>query len=371
MKKTLLTASIFIGGLLSAQTIYKNPGGTISADAGNFTDTGGPGSLATERYAPNENIVTTICSATTDSCVKITFNAFQLDKGLTELKVYDGADTLSGFMGSYAWVSGPNAPVISSNGCLTFHFKSAATATVGSQGWEATITITSKCAKKVYNTGGPTNVLCFGKFYDTGGTTGTYKNNENSVTTFCPKVAGDSVRAKFLTFNLANDGDQLKIYNAADTLSGFIRSGKYVDNQAPVIAKRTTTNPSGCLTFNFISNATNTVTTYGWDADISVTNTVNCPVISVMELSALNNGFDMELVNPINNLLEGQLYARDNKTFTLEIIDIQGKVIKTEKITAYKGTNKISINASQLENGLYFVKLSDGDYSISKKIIKY
>jgi gliding motility-associated-like protein len=108
-------------------------------------------------------------------------------------------------------------------------------------------------------------------FYDIGGATGNYTNNQTNVlTTVCPNNAGNVVTVLFNTFNLAA-GDNLVIRNGNLITSPIL--GTYTGTTLP--PSFTATNPSGCLSFVFTSNATGVAA--GWDATIFCTPPITCP----------------------------------------------------------------------------------------------
>ncbi|MCU0349837.1 MAG: gliding motility-associated C-terminal domain-containing protein [Flavobacterium sp.] len=100
-------------------------------------------------------------------------------------------------------------------------------------------------------------------FYDPGGPNGNYPNNSNVTTTICPETPGEVVTVFFNSFNLVSSiGDTLTIYDG-DSTSGT-PVGTYFGTN--IIPSYTASSPSGCLTFVFVSNATQNAE--GWDADI-------------------------------------------------------------------------------------------------------
>lgn len=72
--------------------------------------------------------------------------------------------------------------------------------------------------------------------------------------------------------------------------------------------------------------------------------------------------------NPVADVLNLELnianVAVDSK---VEVLDITGKVVLTS--TVAKGTNTASINTSTVANGVYFVKVTNGDVVSSTKIV--
>jgi hypothetical protein len=67
--------------------------------------------------------------------------------------------------------------------------------------------------------------------------------------------------------------------------------------------------------------------------------------------------------NPFNN----QIAINANNIIThAEIVDMMGKVVLSQTINNYSG----NLNAQELRNGIYFIKLYQGETTITKRIIK-
>ncbi|MGC1470948.1 MAG: PKD domain-containing protein, partial [Psychroserpens sp.] len=106
---------------------------------------------------------------------------------------------------------------------------------------------------------------CSGVFYDSGGAGGPYQSNEDLVLTICPDEAGSLVRLNFTAFSTQLGADTMTIYNGDSVASPVF--GTFDGANNPGIVTATENNGSGCLTIQFISNATGTID--GWAADIS------------------------------------------------------------------------------------------------------
>lgn len=114
---------------------------------------------------------------------------------------------------------------------------------------------------------------CSGTYYDSGGAAGNYAPNTNNIfRTFCPNAPGMCVRATFTQF-VMNDTyilcfgpnsccDYLQILNGPVQNSPAIYS-----NCLASPGTVTASNPSGCLTFRFVSDGT--VQLAGWTATLS------------------------------------------------------------------------------------------------------
>jgi len=105
---------------------------------------------------------------------------------------------------------------------------------------------------------------CSGNFYDSGGPGGNYSNNEFTITTLCPDIAGECINAFFNSFDVENNFDFLTVYDGNSMAAPVI--GQYTGNALAGLTVQAT-NASGCLTFLFESDAS--ITRPGWNASIS------------------------------------------------------------------------------------------------------
>jgi hypothetical protein len=102
---------------------------------------------------------------------------------------------------------------------------------------------------------------CAGTFTDDGGG-GNYANNCNSVFTICPSTPGTYVTVTFTAFNCENGNDVLYVFDGS---TGGALLGSLTGTTIP--AAITSSDPSGCLVFHFVSNGS--TRRAGWDATIS------------------------------------------------------------------------------------------------------
>lgn len=80
----------------------------------------------------------------------------------------------------------------------------------------------------------------------------------------------------------------------------------------------------------------------------------------------VNNVFTLS-PNPTNALLNINSGKEVNGNVKIEVIDALGKILVSEE---YKDFNQSTINVSSLSSGIYFVKISSGDNTTTKKFIK-
>lgn len=69
--------------------------------------------------------------------------------------------------------------------------------------------------------------------------------------------------------------------------------------------------------------------------------------------------------NPASEVLFIELTGNESD---VEMYDVAGKIVRSNKIEGY-GSDKITLNVSDLENGVYFIKISSGSGAKNKKVI--
>lgn len=115
---------------------------------------------------------------------------------------------------------------------------------------------------------------CGDDLYDSGGASSNYSNNESIVYTICPDHPFKNALVTFNSFDIETNYDALYIHNGdsvsdpifdsgnGGTSAGFPAGGYYGNtNPGPF----TSSHPTGCLTFRFLSDGF--VTGSGWDVD--------------------------------------------------------------------------------------------------------
>jgi hypothetical protein len=194
---------------------------------------------------------------------------------------------------------------------------------------------------------------CDALFYDPG-YTDDYPAGQDFVYTIYPSSPNSNVKVQFNSFNVEYDSnciyDYLEIYNAENTSSGFI--GQYCGTNNP--GTITASNPLGALTFYF--HADGGVEEFGWDATVSCEDIVT----SINENS--DNSFRI-YPNPANTYV--QVESKNLKGESIKVFDITGKIVKSTIINSYN-EELVTIDISDLEKGVYFIKIN----SSSQKFIK-
>lgn len=179
-----------------------------------------------------------------------------------------------------------------------------------------------------------TNV-CSATFTDTGLLAANYTDKENWTRTFTPPT-GSVAKVTFASVNLEVDYDYLYIYDGADI-------------NAPLLASLTgsltnqvfeATNPTGELTFNFISDEA--VNEAGWNA------TIACKTLGI---DSFNKNTFSYYPNPVTNELSLNSKAEIEK---IQIFSIDGRLIFEQTASVYD----TKINTGSCAKGTYIVKLA-------------
>ena len=101
-----------------------------------------------------------------------------------------------------------------------------------------------------------------GILFDSGGPGGPYSNNEDITMIICPPLgSGQGIYLEVITNDLASDGDIISLYDGGGITSPLISTIPQPDVpafQAGAVFQTSVTNPEGCMTIVFNSNATGT-----------------------------------------------------------------------------------------------------------------
>ena len=125
---------------------------------------------------------------------------------------------------------------------------------------------------------------CGGTFTDPAGPTANYANSSDYTVTICPNNPGDVVTVAFTSFNTETNYDALYVFNGTSISAPQIASANPAGNVPGGLAGGywgtvipgpfTSTDPSGCLTFRFRSDAS--VSNPGWIANVTCAPYTDC-----------------------------------------------------------------------------------------------
>lgn len=96
--------------------------------------------------------------------------------------------------------------------------------------------------------------------------------------------------------------------------------------------------------------------------------------IVVLSAGGIDDNPDIQVVmqnipNPFNDKTEIQFMANDFGIAHFKIFNLVGTLVKEYKINVKRGLNKLELNASDYESGIYFYSLSHGSNTFTRKMI--
>ncbi len=253
----------------------------VSTCSGTFYDTGGAGG----QYANSEDYEVLYCSDNGDDLI-FTFNFFD-SEAVDHLYIYNGTDATAPLLldlSGHAVVTPFNVGSTNASDCLFFVWHSDGS--IVYDGWEAFIScgIMPTCTDGIQNQGeqgidcgGPCTPCvtyvdaCNGTFYDTGGNGGDYGSSEGYIWTYCPDVPGMIIQMDFTQWDVepGNNDDQLIVYDGDDITDPQLYFADGLNSGIGMV-QASQTNPSGCLTFMWISD-NDALVGSGWLAAINCT----------------------------------------------------------------------------------------------------
>ncbi|MCG2431634.1 FG-GAP-like repeat-containing protein [Aequorivita xiaoshiensis] len=192
-----------------------------------------------------------------------------------------------------------------------------------------------------------TTPICGDTFFDTGGSNGSYQNNEDYSFLISPETSENIVSLDF-TFVDIESNDFLRIYNGIDTMAPELTGADGV--RSPGIF--TADNPDGSLFVTFVSNAT--LTGEGWEANVV------CTTLGVDEFS--NAGLVLYPNPSGTNVFLNSQEVIDN----IELYNSLGQRVFMQK----PKSQYVTLNVSDLSQGLYFIQITIDGKTFSEKLIK-
>ena len=200
-----------------------------------------------------------------------------------------------------------------------------------------------------YNMQTATVTTCDAMFYDDGGPNADYTDNKDYTMTFLPETEDGIIEVEFLSFFIEENWDKFYVYNGTSTSAPQI-GDVYTGTNSPGIV--TATNDEGALTFRFVSDQS--VHKAGWTAN------VRCITDGVAEIDAN----DVVLYpNPASSTINISGLA-DFANLNVMIVNLQGQTVR-------EIANSLEINVSDVESGVYFIKINcDGQQYLKKIVIK-
>jgi PKD repeat protein len=299
------TDTKFSPNYITVVEAYNMQNGTISTCDALFYDNGGPNN----DYSSNQELTMTILPATEGGIIEVTFESFETENNYDFLYIYDGPNTSSTQIGQY---SGSNAPgtvtATNAEGALTFRFSSDGSVT--RNGWTA-------------------HINCLGISYPL------------EVTAY----------AEHETVYI---GETNTLYANA-----FGGSGDYIYSWTPADNLNDSTAQNPVFTATEAGDFTYTVSVC--DGPTAVSATVTFTVLDPTEVDEIAGAKVSVYPNPASSTLH--IDGLDGFTdLNVQIINIQGQIVG-------EVNNSLEINVSNIESGMYFVKIECDGKPFMKKII--
>jgi hypothetical protein len=200
--------------------------------------------------------------------------------------------------------------------------------------------------------GNKTYTVCDAHFFDAGGPASPYGMDENSTITFYPTVPTQKLTALFNSLEIEEGGsncinDKLSVYDGPSVSDNPVATlcGSSVPQHV------TASNPSGALTFLFVSNSTNSGS--GWDITMSCDSNVGIienirNAVRIYPNPVLNGSTVIELKNPIQMLV---------------VRDMTGRTMSTSSPMSSRHLVDCS-----WPSGIYLFQIKTNDVWISKKV---
>ncbi|MEO6303854.1 MAG: glycosyl hydrolase family 18 protein [Bacteroidia bacterium] len=196
-------------------------------------------------------------------------------------------------------------------------------------------------------------ITCNDSLFDMGGPARNYYDNESYAYTLSAPT-GSVVKLQFKSFGAEQGYDSLFLYNGSSTAAALI--GSYTGTNSP----GTITSSGQNLTLRFKSDGS--TVTNGFRAIRSCT-----PQLVVTGINNINNTKEILIYpNPTN----GKLFLQAEKISSVQIFDVQGKLILTKEISL-ENEFIIDLNLLSIKKGLYFIGLTQTNGIILFKKIIY
>ncbi|MBS1574179.1 MAG: T9SS type A sorting domain-containing protein [Bacteroidetes bacterium] len=109
-----------------------------------------------------------------------------------------------------------------------------------------------------------------------------------------------------------------------------------------------------------------------WYRILMIFNNAKIKYSQVIQLSTTVPDFEIEnIINPFSSKLAFNIITRRSSKADLELIDMQGKIVKSGSYIIYAGSNSIQVpNTDVLSPGIYTLRLKSNDKIINKKVMK-
>jgi hypothetical protein len=94
----------------------------------------------------------------------------------------------------------------------------------------------------------------------------------------------------------------------------------------------------------------------------------SCTTTAIKERSKQTSFIDV-FPNPAKDLVTVTINSTKTTRSTMTVINSIGALIAVDEVTLQPGANRIPLNVSSYESGLYFIRMDDGSHTITKRMI--
>ena len=295
----------YMPNYITASEAYNMQNGTITTCNAMFYDDGGPGS----NYGNNKDFTLTFMPDTPGGIIEVNFEEFATENNYDFLNIYDGTSTSATQIGQYCGNNSPGTvTATNSEGALTFRFTSDYS--VNQAGWTAV-------------------VRCLGITYDP---------LEITVSAD-PETISEGGHSQLNVIATGGSGTYSYSWSPAESLD-------YANIASPVATPEETTEYTVTVTDNEGNAATASVT-------VEVTPGVNV------------NENPMEKIQVYPNPTNGILHVTGiNGTVSYRLINSLGQTL-----IEGQSDNDLQINVKSLEQGIYFMEISNSLGVSTRKIV--
>ena len=278
------------------------------------------------------------------SSIQLTFDRFSLNEGDT-VRIYDGNSAMNSLLGSFSGGTLP-VPLNSSGNKLMVRFTS--TSATGAPGWSAGYSTTTPVwCRSTTTIIGDTADFTDGSFR--------FDYHNGSICKW-KLLASDTLPLTiyFRRFDTEPENDYLKIYDL-DTEELLANISGYFDSTAlplPVTASK------GKMMIYFFTNGS--VTKQGWEIYYPKS------TIGISE-----NHFQVLKIypNPTKDILNFSFLSGKKQTLKVELINLNGKILLSEKFQLNSGINQNKISALNFSPGVFILRVSTDEESIIRKVV--
>jgi len=414
-------ALFFFGSvnLVLGQEYIMTDGGSVTACEGTFLDPGGQGTYPGAPMGTiigmggNKNYTYTICNPFPGKEIYVNFNSFALWFNSTfvwplppcvsttqdYLYIYNGNSTSAPLIGTYTKTQGPGAQLVGTTGCLTFKLEtnnigngSPCDESFGAAGWVATISSPPVVAGPLVipdsiivgesvtvstngDPGGTWASSNSAKAFinaNTGALTGLDTGTVN-ITYTITDCGGDiaikpvKIVQPLLACSIAGDSTTCK--DSTVQLTGSPSGGTWASSDSTVAS----VDGNGLVTGK--GQGAVTISYSGSVCEGIATRTIN------IESCSSGGGYagihDIETVsnisifpNPTDSRINVEFDLQQASNIHFSIIDLSGRVLQTADFQGHLGANRLQLDMTDYQKGMYSLIIQSPTSTISKKLMK-